>query len=131
MPYVAIVTVLALAQFIVFGVLVGRARSRCGVQVPATSGHPEFERYFRVHMNTLEQLVLFLPALWIFAWFVSPPWAAVAGVVYLIGRVIYAVAYVREPKRRTLGFALTILPTQILMLGTLIWAVRALIVGQT
>src|SRR5262245_40010489 len=113
MPYVAIVTVLALVQLIVFGVLVGRARSRCGVQAPATSGHPEFERYYRVQMNTVEQLVLFLPALWVFAHFVSPPWAAVAGVVYIVGRVIYAVSYVRDPNSRTLGFALTILPTQI------------------
>ena len=128
MPYVAIVTVLALLQLIVFGVLVGRARTRLGVHAPATSGHPEFDRYFRVQMNTLEQLVLFLPAMWIFAYFVSPPWAAAAGAVFLIGRAIYAAAYIRDPKSRTLGFALTIIPTQVLMIGTLIWAVRALIV---
>ena len=82
MPYVAIVTVLALLQLIVFGVLVGRARARFGVHAPTSSGHPEFDRYFRVQMNTLEQLVLFLPAMWIFAYFVSPSWAAVAGAVF-------------------------------------------------
>ena len=90
MPYVAIVTVLALLEFLWFGVLVGRARAKYGVPAPAMSGNDMFDRHFRVQMNTLEQLVLFLPSLWIFARYVSPIWAAALGAVFIIGRAIYA-----------------------------------------
>ena len=89
-----------------------------------------FERHFRVHMNTLEQLVMFLPALWIFAHFVSPIWAAALGVVFIIGRAIYARAYVRDPKSRSLGFALTALPTLVMMIGILIWARVGALIGR-
>ena len=129
MAYLAIVTVFALLQFIWFGVQVGRARAKYGVAAPAASGNEIFERHFRVQMNTLEQLVLFLPALWIFGYHVSPIWAAGLGVVFIIGRFIYASAYVRDPKRRSLGFSLTALPTLAMMVGILVWAVRALVGG--
>ena len=129
MPYVAIVTVVALLQFTWFGLLVGRARDKYGIAAPATHGNETFERHFRVHMNTLEQLVTFLPVLWIFAYMVSPIWAAGLGVVYLIGRAIYGRAYVRDPKSRSLGFALTSIPVLLMMLGIVIWSVRALIVA--
>jgi glutathione S-transferase len=129
MPFVAIVTVLALAEFFWFSVRVARARARYGVVAPATTGHEEFERHFRVHMNTQEQLVMFLPALWIFASYVSPLWAAALGVVFLLGRAIYAISYVREPKSRGLGFALTVIPTFLLLIGSLAWAVRAILLG--
>lgn len=125
MPYVALVTVLALLQFFFFGFRVARARSKYGVPAPATSGNEVFERYFRVQMNTLEQLVIFLPALWIFARFVSPPVAAGLGVVFIVGRAIYAETYVRDPKKRALGFALTAFANFALMIGVAIWAVQA------
>lgn len=128
MPYVAIVTVLALVEFLWFGALVGKARVKYSMPAPATTGNEVFERHFRVQMNTLEQLVLFLPTLWIFALYVSPIWAAAAGVVFIVGRAIYAGAYVRDPKGRSLGFALTVLPTLLMMLGILIWAIRAIVV---
>jgi hypothetical protein len=76
-------------------------------------------------MNTLEQLVLFLPSLWVFASYVSPLWAAWLGVVFVIGRALYAVTYVRDPRSRGMGFALTALPTLIMMFGIAIWAIRA------
>ncbi len=126
MPYVAIVTVLALLEYQFFGIMVGRARGRYGIAAPATTGHEVFERYFRVHMNTLEQLALFLPALWIFGYYVSEVWAAGLGTVWIVGRAIYCMLYVKEPKSRTLGFALTALPMLAMLLGILIWAVRAL-----
>jgi glutathione S-transferase len=88
MAWVLIVMVLALLQFYGFGIAVGRARVRHGVAAPATTGHPVFERYFRVQMNTLEQLVAFLPAIWLFAQFYDPRWAAALGAVYLTGRQI-------------------------------------------
>jgi len=129
MPYVVIVTVVALMQFLMIGFQVGRARTKYGVHAPAMSGHPAFDRIFRVQMNTLEQLVMFLPVMWIFARFISPLWAAAFGVVFIIGRMIYAITYVREPKSRALGFALTAIPTLIMMVWLLVWAVQALASG--
>lgn len=131
MPYVAVVTVLALLQFFWLALQVAFARTRYGVAAPATTGNQVFERYFRIQMNTLEQLVLFLPVLWIFAAFISPPWAAGFGVVFIIGRAVYAAAYVRDPKSRTVGFALTALPTIGMMAWILFWAVRAIAIGAT
>jgi len=130
MHYVAIVTAIALLEFLVFGFLVGKARARYGISAPAVSGNEVFERYFRVHMNTLEQLVLFLPSLWIFAHYASPTWAAGLGAVFIIGRAIYCRSYVRDPKSRSLGFALTALPTLIMMIGILVQAIRALVAGS-
>lgn len=127
MPFVAIVTVLALLQFFWLGIQVATARGRYGVAAPATTGNEIFERHFRVQMNTLEQLVLFLPALWIFAAYISPLWAAALGVVFVLGRAIYAVSYVRNPKSRSLGFGLTAFPTLAMLIGIVIWAVRAIL----
>jgi glutathione S-transferase len=126
MPYVAVVTVVALLEFLFFGIQVARARAKYGIHAPATSGHEIFDRHFRVQMNTLEQLVMFLPTLWIFARFVSPLWAASFGFVFIIGRAVYAVSYVRDPKRRSLGFALTSLPNLIMMVWIVVWAIEAI-----
>jgi len=127
MHYVAIVTVVALLQFFWFGWQVGVARGKYNIAAPATSGNEMFERVFRVHMNTLEQLVVFLPALWIFASFVSSLWAAILGAIFIVGRAIYAVTYVKDPKKRSAGFALTALPELVLLIGILVWAVMALV----
>ena len=127
MEYVVLVTVVALVQFTWFGWQVGRARARCGVPAPATSGHPEFERYYRVHMNTLEQLVMFLPSLWMFAHYVSAIWGAGLGAVFIAGRAIYARAYVRDRASRSLGFGVTFLPMALMSIGMLGWAVHALL----
>jgi glutathione S-transferase len=126
MHYVAIVTVVALLQFFWFGWQVGAARSKYNIPAPAISGNEVFERVFRVQMNTLEQLVVFLPALWIFASYVSALWAAILGAVFIVGRAVYSMTYVRDPKSRSIGFALTALPNLALLVGILIWAVRAL-----
>ena len=89
MTYVEIVLALALLQFMVFGIAVGRARGKYQFPAPATTGNEMFERYFRVQMNTLEQLVVFIPAIVLFAHLVDPRWAAGLGAVYLIGRTLY------------------------------------------
>jgi glutathione S-transferase len=128
MHYVAIVTVLALLEFLWLSARVAGARGKYKVAAPATTGNETFERHFRVQMNTQEQLVLFLPSLWLFASFVSPLWAAVLGVVFIIGRAIYAISYVRDPRSRSLGFGLTVLPTLLMMIGISIWAVRAALI---
>lgn len=127
MALVAIVTLLALAQYVVMGVRVGQARLRYGIEAPATSGHPVFERHFRVHQNTLEQLVVFLPGLWLFSTFVSSRVAALLGVAFIAGRFIYERGYVSDPKERETGAIITMVANGILVVGALIGAiVRAL-----
>ena len=128
MACVDIVTALALLQFIVFGFKVGRARGRYGIKAPATSGNETFERHFRVQQNTLEQLIVFLPGLYLFSHYYSPLVAAAIGVIYLIGREVYSMTYVKDPAKREVGYGLTFLPTVVLVLGGLFGAVRALAV---
>ena len=120
MHYVALVGLLALLQYLVFGMLVGRARVKYGVKAPAVTGHEVFERYFRVQQNTLELLVVFLPALWLFAIYVSAGWAAILGATYLVGRVLYFRGYVADPAKREIGFGLSFLPILGLVIGALI-----------
>ena len=120
MAYIVIIAMLALMQFIYFSVQVGRARGRCDVAAPATTGNEEFERYFRVQQNTLEQLVVFLPALVAAATFGNEFLAAPIGLVYLIGRALYARAYVRDPGSRTIGFLLGLL-ANVALIGAALW----------
>jgi hypothetical protein len=126
MPYVHIVTALAVLQFIVFGFKVAAARERYGVKAPAVTGNEIFERLFRIQMNTLEQLIVFLPGLYLYATYFRPYAAAALGVVYLLGRELYAFTYVRDPAKRSVGYGLTFLPMVILIVGGLIGALRAL-----
>ena len=127
MEYVALVVIAALLQFFFFALQVGNARGKYEVHAPAVSGHPTFERYYRVQMNTQEQLMLFIPAIAIFAFWVSPEAAAGLGVVYLIGRALYARSYVGDPKKRGLGFVLTLLPSMIMLLGGAVGVVLELL----
>jgi glutathione S-transferase len=126
MAYVDIVTALALLQFVYLGFRVGGARAKYGVKAPATSGNELFERHFRVQQNTLEQLIVFIPGLYLFSRYFNPLYAAALGVVYLIGRQIYAVSYVRDPAARGAGFGITFLPTVALIAGSLIGALMRL-----
>lgn len=123
MHFVNIVALLAVVQYFAFGALVGKARARYGVKAPAVTGNEHFERAFRVQMNTLEQLAAFLPSLLIAAQYWSDPLVAGIGAVYLLGRVLYRQAYVAEPRKRQLGFILTVLPTAVLMVMGLAGAV--------
>lgn len=123
MNYVHIVVVLAVLQFFLFGILVGRARARHGVKAPATSGHERFERAFRVHVNTLEQLVGFLPALLIASLYWPDAIIAGIGTVYLAGRFLYRHLYLADPARRRPGFLLTVIPTFILLAASLVGAI--------
>lgn len=125
MAYTAIVAALALLEYYVFGILVGKMRGECKVKAPATTGDPKFERYYRVQQNTLEQLVVFLPALYLFATFVDGTWAAVVGLVFIGGRALYAWGYYQEAGKRTPGFLVTFLALMVLLIGGLIGAIRA------
>jgi glutathione S-transferase len=126
MAYVDIVTALALLQFIGFGFQVGRARGKYGVKAPATTGNEIFERHFRVQQNTLEQLIVFVPGLYLFGQYFNPLWAAALGFVYLIGRQVYFASYVKDPATRGAGYGMTFLPAVILVIGGLIGAVMHL-----
>ena len=127
LPLLVLITVLALLQFILFSSLVSRARGRYGVVAPAVSGHEVFERYFRVQMNTLELLVMFLPALWLASMYVAPIWPVLLGVIYLIGRMLYLRGYVADPRKRGPGFSLSMLPIVALLLIALVGCIRQLI----
>lgn len=127
MVWIQLVTLLALVQLFVFGGLVGRARGLYGIAAPATSGNEMFERYQRVHMNTLETLMIFLPALWLAAQYASPLWMAALGAIYLLGRILYLIGYVADPKKRSLGYALSMTPTLVLVLVALVGVVRTII----
>jgi glutathione S-transferase len=129
MEYLAIVTVLALIEYLVIGTLVGIARGKYGIKAPATSGHEIFERQFRAHQNTLEHLVIFLPALWLFGTFVSAPWGAAIGLFFVIGRALYVMGYVADPAKRGPGFLLSSVANLILLLGGLIGAIRVALAG--
>lgn len=120
MEAVIVVTILALMQFLLFGIQVGGARGRTGLKAPAVSGNDEFERMFRVQQNTMEQLVVFVPALWIFADVVNPLWGAGIGLIYIIGRFIYRAAYTTDPGTRTLGFTISYLPSAVMLVWSLI-----------
>jgi uncharacterized MAPEG superfamily protein len=120
---VAIVTALALLQVFVFSFQVGQARVKYGVNAPAISGAPEFERVFRVHQNTIEQLVIFIPSLWLFATYWRADVAAGIGLLFIIGRQIYRGAYVADPAKRSMGFSIGALAMTILLLGGLAGAV--------
>lgn len=115
----ALVTVLAVLLLFGTAALVGRARGKYGVQAPATTGHPVFERFFRIQMNTLENTVVFLPSLWLFSYYASAKWAAVIGFVWLGSRLWYAVGYAREAKARAPGFLVCAMCNGVLALGAL------------
>lgn len=127
MNWVSLIMLLSVLQSGVFGGLVGWARGKYKVAAPATTGNEVFERHFRVHYNTNEQLFLFLPAIWFFATYISSYWASILGSIYLIGRVLYAIGYVRSPKQREYGSIMSTVPTVTMLLGAIYGAIRAII----
>jgi len=119
MKLVHLVAMLAVIQFIFFAIQVGRSRGKYGVNAPATSGHEMFDRIYRVQSNTLEQLVCFLPALLVAAVYWPPVYIAAIGVVYLVGRTLYWLSYVNDPKSRGTGFMVTFASTAVLILAAI------------
>jgi glutathione S-transferase len=119
MEWTAIVTGLALIEYMVFSLQVGIARGRFDIEAPAITGHEIFERRFRVQMNTLEQLAVFLPALWMFSFLASARIGAAVGVVFLVGRAVYGLSYVQDPKKRSTGFVMGFLANVVLVLGSI------------
>jgi glutathione S-transferase len=120
------VTCIALIQSFVFAFQVGQQRVKHNVRAPDVSGHPEFERAFRVHQNTLEQLIIVIPALWIFASYWKAEVAATIGLIFVISRQVYRNAYLADPAKRSTGFGIGAAAMTILLLGGLIGAVMNL-----
>lgn len=122
MKYVAVVAALALIEYVLISLQTGQARAKYNVKAPATTGDPMFERHYRVQHNTIEQLVVFFPSLFLFASYVSGNIAAVLGLVFIVGRFLYARGYVADPEKRGTGFIIGFSANVILLLGGLIGA---------
>ncbi len=122
MNFVAVVAALALIEYMAIVLRTGRARQTYGVKAPATTGDPIFERHYRVQQNTVEQLVVFFPALFLFARYVSTSVAGVLGLIFIVGRILYARGYVADPEKRGPGFGVSFGANAILTLGALIGA---------
>ncbi|MFO1388503.1 MAPEG family protein [Cellvibrio sp.] len=127
--FAAIITLLSLLLFTATVVWVGAARIKYGVKAPATTGNENFERIFRVQMNTLENLVLFLPALWLFNEYVSFLWAGILGLIWLIGRVDYALSYARAAEARSRGYGVSAAASLVLLIGAAIGIAMRILAG--
>jgi uncharacterized membrane protein YecN with MAPEG domain len=115
--YPSLVTAFALLVYFAITLNVGRARQKYDVKPPAIAGDPNFERAFRVQQNTLEQLVFFLPLLWLFSVYLSSLWGGILGGVWILGRILYAWGYYQEANKRFLGFAISSLSGLLLLIG--------------
>ena len=113
-------TLCALLMYFWVTVRAGAARGKYKVPAPAITGAPEFERAFRVQQNTLEQMMLFLPSLWLFAALIGDRWAGIAGLVWVVGRIAYAVGYAQAAEKRSAGFIISMLASLVLLIGAIV-----------
>ena len=125
--YTEAATLLTLLVYLVVSLNVARARGKYGVKAPYVTGNEHFERAYRVQMNTLEQMVFFLPSMWLYSLLLTDKGAAVGGLIWVIGRVIYSVSYVRNPASRGVGFTISFIAAIGLFLGAAYGVVKALI----
>ena len=122
----AAVTILAIFLFIYIMMRVGGMRGKHNIPAPSVIGHPEFERAYRVQMNTIEQTPMFLPALWLFCQTISPIWGALLGVIWIGGRILYSATYYSSAEKRGPGFIIGLVSTLILLIGSLVGSLLAL-----
>lgn len=122
-------TLLTLGVLIWVMFIVGHYRTKYNVKAPATTGDPNFERAFRVQMNTIESALLFLPALWLAARWGHADTLAIAGAAWIVGRILYALAYLKDPKKRSAGFGIAFMGICVLMGDAAIGMVRAAMAG--
>lgn len=127
MALVATVIGLVLLEYYIFVMMVGAVRGKSGIQAPAMTGDPKLERMLRIQLNTLEQIVVVIPAMWLFAEFNNATVSAGLGLAFVIGRALYCKGYLADPKKRAVGFSIGMLATMILLLGGLYGALMAAI----
>ena len=125
--WAAIVTLLNIFLLLWVGAIVGHARAKYHIQAPATTGHPMFERAFRVQMNTIENTVMFVPAIWLAARYGTTAILGAAGAVWIAGRILYAVAYRKDPAKRGLGYGISLLAFAVVLLDAIAGLARALL----
>jgi glutathione S-transferase len=125
MALVAVVISLILLEYFVFIMMVGSVRVKSGIKAPAMTGDPKLERMLRVQLNTLEQIVIVIPAMWIFALYVNAAAAAGLGLVFVLGRALYCKGYLEAAEKRSLGFGVGGLATIVLVLGSIFGSVVA------
>ena len=126
-PLPSLITALTLLVYLVITINVGRARAKYKVPPPQMTGDPDFERVLRVQQNTLEQMVFFVPTLWLFSNYISPLWGAGIGAVCLLGRIAYAWGYYQAAEKRTIGFGISVVSASVLLLGSLVGIVLSLL----
>jgi len=126
---VTIIVMLALVEYMYFAVAVGRARGRHGVNAPHTSGDEQFERFHRAHQNTLEQLVVFVPAMFAAGYYAGELIAVAAGVVFLVARAHYFRTYIVDPEKRGPGMVATMLANVTLIIAGIVGAMRQVLVS--
>lgn len=126
-PWTSLITALTLLLYLVITINVGRARAKYKVPPPQMTGDANFERVLRVQQNTLEQIVFFLPALWLFSFYINPLWSAIIGAIWLIGRIAYAWGYYQAAEKRAIGFAISSLSGIVLLLGSLVGIILSLV----
>jgi glutathione S-transferase len=117
--FTALVSLLAILFYFFTSARVARARAKYKIAAPAITGNADFERVFRVQMNTLEWMPIFLPSLWLFAIYVSDRWAALAGLVWIVGRIVYMLGYERATEKRSPGFFIQALACIVLVFGSM------------
>ena len=127
--FTALVTCLAVLFYFFTSFRVGKARGTFGIKAPAISGNADFERVFRVQMNTLEWMPIFLPSLWLFAIYISDPIAAALGLVWIVGRILYMTGYSQAAEKRGPGFGIQAAAAAILWLGALVAIVSRIVHG--
>ncbi len=125
--YPSLVTICTLAIYFIITLNVGRTRSKYKVMPPATTGDPNFERALRVQQNTLEQMVFFLPLLWLFCFYIDPIWGSGIGALWIVGRILYALGYYQAAEKRMIGFAISSLSSLTLLMGSLVGMLLVLI----
>lgn len=116
----AILVLLALIQYMFFSLRVGLSREKFGVIAPKCVGNDTWERLFRVQQNTLEQLIIFIPGVFLFSYYVSNKWVLLPGCTFIVGRFVFYYLYTSNPKNRGFGFIPTFMSNSILVIGSLI-----------
>jgi len=127
MEYATLIVLLALLQYVWFTLRVGMTRGKYEVNAPACDGDEAWERLFRVQQNTMEQLIMLIPASYAFAFYLSPVWVLIPGAVFILGRFLYSAEYLKDPKTRAPGMSLTLLANASLILGALFGLLKGML----